>query len=190
MTPAQPTARPPLGSRRPLLLVAIVAAGVVLASGAQGASVPRLEGRYRTLTEIVTVRRYPGVVPGEISLKNWTYLRHCSTAGCITTLRRPSILARKKTFVYKLRAVSPTKYSGRLSVPDSCTIRYANGQVAVFANSVADRETVTIRVTHASNGRVTAYKGNLIIRSVPLAIARAHGCIQTGYQRIDFKSPA
>lgn len=164
-----------------LALTVMGVAGLAFVSGAQSTGIPRLVGRYSTVTEVVSVYHNATSYPGESTLRIWTFTPHCSSGGCTTTLLRPSIDPRSKgVWPYKLRPIGSNRYRAERSDPDSCQVRYPNGKVSVLRNSFIDYGTVTIHPTRASNGVVTAYDGTFLWRAVPQAAARAHGCRVTG----------
>jgi hypothetical protein len=176
-------------ARRALVLALVPAAALAFVSGAQstGTHAMRLDGRYRTFTKVVAIDHDYSLYPGETSRHTWTFTPHCSTGGCVTTLRRPSILPRsKRIYQHTLRPISANTYRAKSVLLAPCQVRYPNGQVSVLRHSFLDHTTVTVRVTRTGNGRVSAYTGTFFFRDVPQASARAHGCTLTERQWVDF----
>jgi hypothetical protein len=171
--------------------IVLAAFGVVSVPGAEGAGGARIAGRYRTFVEVVEVKHEVAAgLLGVHTTKTWTFIPRCSSGACVTTLLRPSIFPGKRpAFVYALGPVGVNEYRGRLDVADRCEIVHSDGRVSVLPYSTVDREVLTVHVTRVSAGEASGYKGTLVIRSVPLAAARAHGCTTVGYQLIEFRSP-
>jgi hypothetical protein len=148
---------------------------------AGGATAPRVNGRYATVTEVVSVYHNGTAYPGETAHRTWTFIPHCDSGGCPITLLRPADTpGSRRIYSYTLRPIGGNRYRGERADPDSCQVMNPNGQVSVLPNSFINYGTVTVHVTRASQGRVTAYDGTFLWRAVPQAAARAHGCTVTG----------
>lgn len=159
------------------------------AGKAHDATRPRLEGRYTTVTKVIRVQHNTAVYPGETSRRTWSFIPRCTSGGCVTTLLRPSLLPGSRTvYKYKLRSVGGNSYRGQRSDRASCQVMKWNGRVSVLRNSFIDYSTITVHVIRTQDGRVTAYNGTFLFRSVPQAAARAHGCTAIGHQWITFRS--
>jgi hypothetical protein len=147
-----------------------------------GATAPRLEGRYATVTEVVSVYHNGTAYPGETAHRTWTFTPHCSTGSCVITLLRPADTPGiQRIYSYTLRPIGGNRYRGERADPDSCQVMNPNtGQVSTLPNSFINYGTITVHATQASQSRVTAYDGTFLWRAVPQAVARAHGCTVTG----------
>ena len=167
--------------------VAVVSAGVLLFPlGAHAAKAPRLAGSYPTNLTVTYVKGLVGLTQGAHAVKSWVFIPRCPSGSCVTVLDRPSIAPGSTTvYVYTLKPVSATQYRGSIK-PLVAPCLNPNGSVRIN-NGIVNYQTITLNVTKASGGKVTAFTGTQHTIAVANAAGKAQGCV-SGEQRATFKS--